>query len=438
DMRKEYAETIYLLWGGVALVLLVACANVATLMLMRSEERRKEISVRMALGAQRARLMRQVLVESTVLSLAGGSIGLLLAVWGKNAVVAALPLGSGSDAPMPVLDARVLLFTTLASLLTGLLFGLAPALRWSRGDVAQAIKGAPESRLGRSFLVGKSLIAVQVGLSVILLVGAGLLGRTLLKLYDVRYGFDASNVLLARINPALNGYQDARLGDFYSTALERLRALPGVESVALVRAPLVGGRSWISSVTVPGYELPQGERPRVTANAVSEDFIATMRIPLLAGRFIAAGDRENSPPVAVINATMARKYFRDERPLDRRFTMNQREIEVIGVVADVPFVDLRAESEPAILVPYRQYFPLMNSAHFAVRTRQAPLDAAAAVRETVRALDPNLPLFEVRTQEQQIDLSMRSERRMANLAGLFGGLALVLVCVGLVGLLSYE
>ncbi|MGH9859028.1 MAG: ABC transporter permease, partial [Candidatus Acidiferrales bacterium] len=438
DMRKEYAETIYLLWGGVALVLLVACANVATLMLMRSEERRREINVRMALGAQRARLMRQVLVESTVLSLAGGSIGLLLAVWGKNAVVAALPLGSGNDGPTPALDARVLLFTMLASLLTGLLFALPPALRWSRGDVAQAIKGASETRLGRSFLVGKSLIAVQVGLSVILLVGAGLLGRTLLKLYNVRYGFDASNVLLARIHPALNGYKDARLADFYATAMQRLRALPGVESVALVRAPLVGGRSWIAAVTVPGYELPQGEQPRVRANAVSEDFLAAMRIPLLAGRFITERDHQDAAPVAVINATMARKYFRHAQPLGRRFTMWEREIEVIGIVADVPFVDLRAESQPTILLPYRQYLPLVHSAHFAVRTRRALLEAAAAVRETLRALDPNLPLFEVRTQEQQIALSMRSERRMANLAGLFGGLALVLVCVGLVGLLSYE
>jgi predicted permease len=431
EMRSHYATTIYLLWGGVGLVLLVACANVATLMLMRSEERRKEVSVRMALGAQRGRLMRQVLVESVLLSLTGGGLGLLFAYWGKNVVVAALPIGPSSMAPEPALDARVLLFTLLASLLTGLLFGLAPAVRWSRGDVAQAIKGTPEARLGRSLLVGKGLIALQVGLSVILLVGAGVLGRTLIKLHEVRLGFDAGNVLLARVNPALNGYQDARLGVFYATALERLRALPGVESVALVRAPLVGGRSWISSITVPGYELAQGERPRVLFNTVSEDFLATMRIPLLAGRFLAASDHAQAPPVAVINSSMARKLFRDERPLGHRFTMNGREIEVVGVVADVPFVDLRRETEPAALVPYRQYLPMVNNAHFVLRTRQSPLEAAAAVREALRAMDPNVPLFEVRSQEQQIDLSM-------NLAGLFGGLALVLVCVGVAGLLSYE
>ena len=438
EARNRYADTIHLLWGGVALVLLVACANVATLMLMRSEERRKEVSVRMALGARRGRLMRQALVESGLVSLAGGVVGLLFAFWGKNAGVAALPLGPGAMAPEPALDGRVLVFTVLASLLTGLLFGVLPALRWSRGDVAQAIKGAPETRLGRSFLLGKGLIAAQAGLSVILLVSAGLLGCTLLKLYNVRYGFDADNVLLARINPALNGYEGDRLDTFYATALERLRALPGVESVALARTPLVGGRAWSSTITVPGYEVPEGRQSRLLCNAVSEDFLSAMRVPLLAGRFIRAGDDEKAPPVAVINATMARRYFGTEQPLGRRFIMHGRETEVVGVLPDVAFVNLRAEREPTALFSYRQFLPLMYAAHFVVRTNRAPMEAFAAVRETIRTLDPNLPLFEVKSQQERITESMRSERRMANLSGLFGGLALLLVCVGLAGLLSYE
>ena len=439
EQRREYANTLYLLLGGVGLVLLVACANVAMLMLMRSETRRKEVSVRMALGAQRARLMRQVLVESTVLSLLGGGAGWLLAAWSSQAVVAALPLAPGAMGPEPVLDQRVLLFTVAASLATGLLFGLAPALRWSHGDVSQAIKGAAEGGMRRSFLLGKSLIVVQVALSVVLLVGAGLLGRSLLKLYEVQFGFDASNVLLGRVDPTLNGYQEKRLADFYTSALDRLRALPAVESAGLVRAPLVGGRSWItSSVTIPGYEPAPGKRTYFLANLASDGFFETMRVPLLAGRMFTAQDNEHAALVAIINPTMARQYFRDANPVGRHFKNGKQEIQVIGVIADITFVDLRQGVQPTFVVPYRQHLSFLSAVHFAVRMRGTPQQTAASVREALRGLDPNLPLFEVMSQEQKIDASLQSERRMANLAGLFGGLALLLVCVGLAGLLSYE
>ncbi len=438
EVRERYAQPLYLLLGGVVLVLLVACANVATLMLMRSEQRRKEMAVRTALGAQRSRLFRQVLVESILLASLGGTAGWVLAVWGRELMVAVLPVSPSATAPEAVLDTRVLLFTVLASLATGIFFGLAPALRWSCGEGAQAVKGAPEEKAGRSLYLSKGLIAFQVGLSVVLLVGAGLLSQTLYQLHRVRIGFDPDNVLLGRLDPTLNGYSEARLADFYGQALERLRALPGVESAALVRAPLLSGRIWSSTITVPGYEPAEGERVRMFANLISEDFLQTMRIPLLAGRNFTPQDNEHAPAVAIINEEMARRYFRDPRPLGRHFRRGQQEIEVIGVAANIPYVNLRQEVHPSAFVPYRQYLSFLGSAYLAVRTHGAPEPMARSMREVVRSLDPSLPVFDLKTQETQITESVRSEHRFANLSVLFSALALVLVGVGLVGLLSYE
>jgi predicted permease len=443
DMREGYSQPLWILMGVVGLVLLIACANIANLLLGRAEARQKEIAVRLALGASRLRLIRQLLTESVLLAIMGGVLGVALAYWGKDLLLSILPDDLSSQALDSTTSTRTLVFTSALSLLVGILFGLAPALRSTRVDLTPALKNSA-SKLGRGrsrLSLSKALVVVQVALSLLLLVGAGLFVRTLQNLRGVELGFNPENVLLFKIDPTLNGYRGERLANVYDQITERIRALPGVESVGLSDRHLIGGGSSSSNMTVPGYTPQPSEKMNVWILLVGGDFFDVMQIPVLAGRKLGPQDNEKSAKVAIINETMARMYFNGEDPIGRRFsfgaTTGEGKIEIVGVVRDTKNERLRKAVTPTVYIPYKQAEDREGMA-FKVRTMNETKGAVAAIREAVQSIDTNLPLFDVRTQVEQINRSLVQERLFATLSSFFGLLALLLALIGLYGIMSYS
>ncbi|HWN99930.1 MAG TPA: ABC transporter permease, partial [Blastocatellia bacterium] len=440
ELRSAYSQPLKILMAIVGLVLLIACANVANLLLARAATRQKEIAVRLAIGASRRRLIRQLLTESLLLAILGGAVGVLFAYWGKDLLLILRPWGGGELAFDLKLDLRVLGFTIAVSLITGLLFGIAPALRATRIDLTPALKDSARSVTGGSrSLLTKSLIVVQVAMSIVLLVGAGLFVRTLRNLQSVDVGFNRENLLLFNVEPALSGYNNTQMVQLYSRMTERLEALPGVRSATVSLIPLLAGRGRTSSISVQGHTSQQGDENEAKVNTVGEHFFETVEIPIVLGRSLSPGDGERAPKVAVINQMMARKYFGDENPLGRRFGFGGPEtsaqIEIVGVARDAKYTGMRDEIEPTIYLPYPQSVP--RWATFIVRTSGNPTVMTASVREAMREVDTNLPLFDVKTQSQQADESLAQERLFATLSSFFGVLALLLACIGLYGVMSY-
>jgi predicted permease len=442
DVREEYSRPLWILMGVVGLVLLIACANIANLLLGRAEARQKEIAVRLALGASRVRLIRQLLTESVLLAIMGGFLGIALAYWGKDLLLSFLPDDLRSQALDSTISIRTLVFTSTLSLLIGILFGLAPALRSTRIDLTPALKSnASNLSRGRGRLsLSRALVVAQVALSLLLLIGAGLFVRTLQNLRGVEIGFNPENVLLFKIDPTLNGYKGERLASLYDQITERIRAIPGVESVGLSDRHLIGGGSSASNMTVPGYTPQPDEKMNVWIHIVGGDFFDVMQIPLLAGRKLGPQDDGKSAKVAVINETMARMYFNGEDPVGRRFsfgaTTGEGKIEIVGVARDTKNDRLRKAVPPSVYIPYKQAED-REGMGFEVRTTSAPEGAVAAIQEAVQSIDNNLPLFGVRTQVEQINRSLVQERLFATLSSFFGLLALLLACIGLYGILSY-
>lgn len=440
EARREYSQPLSILMIIVGLVLLIACANVANLLLARSAMRQKEIAVRLALGASRSRLVRQLLTESVLLAGLGGAAGVLFAYWGKDLLLTLRPWGGGELSLNLKLDLRVLGFTIIVSLATGLLFGLAPALRATRVDLTPALKDNARSVAGgtRSLLT-KSLIVVQVAMSLVLLVGAGLFVRTLRNLENVDVGFNRENVLLFNVEPVLNGYTNPQIAQLYRRMTERLEAVPGVRSSTISLIPLLSGRGRTSGIYVQGYTAQSGQADDAKVNTVGPRFFDTLEIPILMGRSLSLADSETAPKVAVINQLMARKYFGDENPLGRRFgfgsTDNSGQIEIVGVARDAKYTEARSETEATIYLPYLQSIP--KWATFIVRTNGNPTAMIASIREAMHEVDNNLPLFDVKTQNQQAAESLSVERLFATLSSFFGILALLLACIGLYGVMSY-
>lgn len=448
--RKYYAPSLYLLLGVVGLVLLIACANVANLLLSRAAGRQREISLRLALGASRWRLMRQLLTESLLLSVLGGLLGILFAVWLKDGLIAvSLWGGRGMGTVLqPQLDWRVLSFTLALSLLTGIIFGLAPAWRTTRVDLTPSLKdsGRGSSAVHRS-LLSRGLVVVQVALSLLLLVGAGLFVRTLLNLQRVDPGFNTKNLLLFEVHPPLIGYKDEKLRQVYQQISERVEAVPGVQAVTFSREPLLSFSSNSSSVFLrdalsappdsEGRIKPTGEGYRHT---VRENFLETMGIPLLYGRTFGAQDTTTSPKVVVINQTFANKFFPGENAIGKRFTYDTSkpdELEIVGICKDAKYQSQRDDIPPTAYASYRQERP-MSGAVFEVRTVGDPTATVASVRSVVRELEPNLPLQNVTTQVEQADETLRMERLFAKLLTLFALLAQQLAAIGLFGVLAYT
>jgi predicted permease len=440
ELRSAYSQPLTILMAIVAFVLLIACANVANLLLARAATRQKEIAIRLALGASRWRLVRQLLTESVLLAMLGGAAGVLFAYWGKDMLLTLRPWGGGALGVDLKIDISVLGFTIAVSLATGLLFGLAPALRATKVDLTPALKDNARSVPGGSrSILTKSLIIVQVSMSLVLLVGAGLFVRTLHNLQNVDLGFNRENLLLFNVEPGLNGYQKPQMAQLYRRMTERLEAVPGVRSATVSLIPLLSGQAQTRSIDVQGHTSQPSDNNDTKVNTVGAHFFETIEMPILLGRGLSARDEENSPRVAVINQMMARKYFGDEDPLGRRFGFGgpetSGEIEIIGVTRDAKYTDMRSQTEPTIYLPYLQSVP--RQATFIVRTSGDASMMSASIREAVHEVDSNLPLFDLKTQSQQADESLTQERLFATLSSFFGVLALLLACIGLYGVMSY-
>ena len=447
--RRYYAPSLYLLLGVVGLVLLIACANVANLLLSRAAGRQKEIGLRLALGASRRRLIRQLLTESVLLSILGGALGIIFAVWIKDGLIAvSLWGGQGMNALEPRLDWRVLGFTLGLSLLTGIVFGLAPAWRTTRVDLTPSLKdsGRGSSAVHRS-LLSRGLVVVQVALSLLLLVGAGLFVRTLLNLQHVDPGFNTQNLLLFDVEPSLIGYKDDKLRQIYGNISERLEAVPGVQGVTFSRMPLLSQSSSSSSVFLretlnatpdsEGRITPSGEGYR---HVVRENFLQAMGIPLLSGRTFGPQDDTSSPKVVVVNQTFANKFFPNQSAVGKRFTFDTKkpdELEIIGVSKDAKYTSQRDDIPPTVYSSYRQERP-QSGATFEVRTTGDPSATIASVRGVVREIEPNLPVTNVKSQVEQADETLRMERLFAKLLTLFALLAQQLAAIGLFGVLAYT
>ncbi|HEX7723346.1 MAG TPA: ABC transporter permease, partial [Pyrinomonadaceae bacterium] len=442
DMRREYSTTIYGLFIVVALVLLIACANVANLLLARATLRSAEINVRLAVGAGRWRLIRQLLTESVLLAALGGAVGVLFAIWGKRALLALSDKNTGilpNDVDLS-LNWRVLMFTLVVSLLTGVLFGLAPAWRATRLDLATSLKQSRRTT-GVVSRLSKGLIVAQVALSLLLLVGAGLFIRTLYNLQHVKLGFNQENLLLFRLQPEQGGYKGERLIQFYQQLFARLDKLPGVSAATFEKVELIGADNYVNSILLPG-ETEMTAMPHSTNRQMArENYFATMEIPLLRGRGFAARDDQRAPRVGIVNQTFAQKFFPNSDVLGQRvsfFRENKPEVEIIGVVADTKYMSQREELKPLLYTPWQQEGEVIGDMYFALRITGDPTALAATVRQVVRELNSNLPVTEITTQTARAQATLGQERLSARLLSFFGGLALLLAAIGLSGVLAYS
>jgi predicted permease len=440
-MRRRFSSPLSVLATMVGLTLLIACVNIANLLLAQASARRKEMAMRLAIGASRARLIRQLLTESLLLAVAGGTLGLLLARWGGSAI---LRLASGGPDPIPIdlpPDLRVLAFTALVAIGTGILFGLAPALRATRlgpGPIAVdgLLRGPERNRLS------KALVVLQVGISLPLLVGAGLFVRTLQNLEGVDAGFDRDNLVVFSANPVLVGYSRERAGQFSMALVDRLEAIPEVRSATLSLFGLMEGNGWTTRATVPGFAPRSEQDSEVELNLVGPGFFETVGMPLAAGRSFAERDFRTSSGgsgVVVINETMAREYFTGQNPLGRVVAISGAQKEIVGVVKDAKSYGVRDTPTRKAYVPFPPGGPpFSGQIAFAARGSGDAGRLIARIREAARAADPTVPLYKMSTMNELIERSLSQERLIATLAGFFGVLALLLACVGLYGLMSYT
>jgi predicted permease len=440
DRRRGYSPTIYGLFIVVALVLLIACANVANLLLARAALRSAEISVRLAVGAGRWRLVRQLLTESVLLAAMGGAVGVLFAFWSKSALLALTDkdtgiLPNGVDLS---LNWRVLMFTLAVSLLTGVLFGLAPAWRATSQDLTTALKQSRRTT-GAVSRLSKGLIVAQVALSLLLLVGAGLFIRTLHNLQRVNLGFNQENLLLFRLQPQQNGYQNEQLVQFYQQLLARLDNLPDVRAATLARVPLIADENWFTDILLPGETEKTAASHETMRQMVRENYFATLEIPLLRGQSFTAKDDSRAPKVAIVNQTFAHQFFPNDDALGKRVNIEgEREVEIIGLVTDAKYRSQREEIKPLLYTPWQQEDRALGTVYFTLRTAGEPAALAATVRRVVRELDSNLPVTEVSTQTARARATLGPERLSAQLLSFFGGLALLLAAIGLSGVLAYS
>jgi predicted permease len=446
NWRKEFVRPFRLLFGVVGLVLLIACANVANLLLVRGSSRRKELAVRLALGASRGRLVRQLMTESILLAIVGGALGILFAVWLKDGLLVATEWGGRQmSALTPQLDLRVLGFTLGLTFLTGIIFGIVPALRATRLDLTPTLKdtGRSSSAVTRSWL-SKSLVVVQVSVSVLLLIGAGLLIKTLRNLKNAEIGFNANNLLLFSVDPSLIGYREEQLARLYEQMFSRLESVPGVQSVTFSRHPLLAWSSTTDSVYMPNVVGPDGKPLERDSKVhyVRENFLQTMEIPLLSGRHLTVQDNLSAPRVAVVNKYFALVYCGgDLNPIGKRFSFDPEkpgDIEIVGMAEDAKYTSQRQDVEPTVYMPWRQTLRAVGRTTFEVRTTGDPLTVVSGIRQAVREVDGNLPISNIRTQLQQADETLSMERLFAKLLALFGLIAQLLAAIGLYGVMAYS
>jgi len=468
--RPTFKTPLYVLMVGVGIILLICCANVAGLLMARSTTRRKEMAVRLALGAGRGRIIRQLLTESILLSVTGGALGVLSGFWGVRAILTMLSLGP--DRPFPFTaspDLRILIFSAALSVSTGVIFGLLPAVRSARLDLTPALKETADSAANAErtgwFKLGNGLAAMQVALAIIVLVGAGLLVRTFQNLKNVQPGFDTRNLLIVALDPTLSGYDSIRTQRLYGDLREKFSAIPGITSVTYSSNPLLSGNLYTQGQRIAGD--PTNKDLFVDKLLVGKNFFETMRIPLLAGRTFTdadftrlaahsqasrASNRNKDPEMEIepvlVNEAFVKEYLEGRNPLgvllkkgdgehssgDRtREKRKTRESEIVGVVASTKYENIRTEVKPTLYAAAGS-----DGIFFALRTALDPRLAIPAVREIVSGADRDLPIFEIATQTEKIDRTLFQERIIAKLSSFFGILALILACIGVYGLLAYE
>jgi len=436
-------KPILILMGMAGLALLITCANVANLLLARGAARQREIAVRMALGAGRFRLTRQFLVESLLLSLMGGMVGLIVAVWTIQGLVAAIPPSVGALGLSTELNPRLLGFTLALSALTGLLFGVAPAARATRLNLEATLREQGSSVSGglSSVRFRKALVVSQIVLTTALLVGAGLFARSLNNLNRLDLGLRADHVIVFSIAPELNGYSPQRTIAFFDDLRRGVAALPGVRSVSAAETPILTDSNSSSNVTIEGYQAREDEDMDVYHNRVGPDYFATMSVPLVSGREFAVSDAANSPKVAIINETMARRFFANRNPIGSHFTFGsgdvRPDIEIVGVVKDSKHASVREEKRPFAYLPYAQETKLGRITFYA-RADQDVASIAPSLRREVERRDNNLPIYDLKSLRQQADESLFNDRFLTILSICFGLLAAALAAIGLYGVMAYT
>ena len=432
-LRDEAQQPVLLLMGLTLLVLLIACANVANLQLGRALARTREIGIRLALGASRGRLVRQLLAESFVVAAAGGALGLLLAQWTLGALRSMVPPeGVLFLATSP--DVRLLLFCLALSGATALAFGLYPALRCSRPDLAGQLRAVG--------LFRKSLVTVQMAVSMLLLVSAGLFGRTLVNLTSVELGLRPERLASFGVMPKLNGYTDEATARFYEQLAERLTAMPGAELVSAASVPAIGGDTDQTGIAVDGVTPAAGEYGTSRYNRVGPGYFRTLGTPLVTGREFTLDDDLRSPRVAIVNESFVREFLPGSNPLGRRFGPGRRydpelAATIVGVVRDAKYASVREPGSAVFYVPYRQD-QQQSAMYFYVRTTGEPEPLAATIRATVAGLDPGLPVRDLTTMTRQIESNLIVERLLATLTSSFAGLAALLAAMGLYAVLAYN
>jgi predicted permease len=443
ESGRQMAQPLWFLMALVGLVVLLACANMANLLLSRSAARQREMSVRMALGAGRSRILRQAMTESLLLAGLGGLAGLLVGWLGRNAILAMLSSPMEPVVMQGGFDWGVFGFNAALSVVTGLLFGAAPAWQSTRAQVSTTLKESARSvTRRRRGLGGKAIVGFQVALSTLLVVAAGIFLRTLINLDHVDPGFDTKNLVLFDLRPPQKEYTGEKQIQLFHQITDRLGTVPGVEAVSATSvAPLAHSYENDDFKVVGGKATDKEEA--VDNSTVGDQYFATFRVPIVAGRGFLPTDTETSPKVAVVNRALVRKYFPNENPIGKSFVTSGAKNEkltyqIVGVCADTRYGSLREEPPPVFYLDYRQAPEIDWGLSFAVRTQAGRGTITPALRRAVQSIDPNLPLTDVRTEQEQIDDLLMNERIFADLTGGFGVLALVLACIGIYGLMAYA
>lgn len=457
-LRGEMSTPLWVLMALTGAVLLLACANLANLLLARATMREREMAIRLAIGAGRTRIIRQLLVESLLLSAFGAVLGLGLAFGADQFLLTAfLPAEAAGDVKISAVpDIRILVFTLGVMVVTALIFGLAPAVQSSRADVAPTLKDQAGAVVGGgNVMLRKVLVGAQVMLSLLLLIGAGLFMRTLSNLRDLGPGFSTEKLVGFELDPSLNGYSAERAKLFYAHLDDQLSATPGVKSVGLASMRLLTGNEWDSSMTAEGYTAKPGQQPQPFMNSISPNYFGTMGIPILEGRDFTIKDSHKiphgknsdgtegtAPATVMINESFAKKYFAGRNPIGMHLGFGadpgtKTDMEIIGVMKDVKYTSLRDEIAPQAFIPYLAS-DYVGGMTVYLRTTLDPKQVMGEMRRKVRELDPNIPVYAMRTTEEQVDLSLRSERMVASLSLVFGALATLLAVIGLYGVMAYT
>jgi len=442
-LRREYSKPMVVVLAMVGLILAIACANIANLLLARATARRREMAVRLSIGAGRWRVIRQLLTESVMLAAIGGAAGILVAIWGARSLTLLLSSGAGPSTLKPDLNWHVLAGAIALSLVTGLLFGLTPALQATRVEVMPALKEVPANDRSRRVTLSHVLVVGQIALSLLLVLGAGLFVRTLSKLESVQLGFHRENVLLFKLDAAQAGHKAPEIFSFYRNLQTRFGLIPGVQSASVAQTPLVGEGSWFTPVVPAGKQPVPDQVTRLLT--VGPDYLKTMKIPLIAGREIDDRDFARSAAVAVVNEKYVKVNFDGRMSLGQRIVINRQprapdiEFEIVGVTRDFRYGGLKEDLPAIAFVPFNQIpFGRIGEMTYSLRTAGNPLTAVTAIRQVVRQADARVPVTHIKTQATMVEQTMAQEILFARLCSGFAVLALVIACVGLYGTMSYT